>query len=232
MDRRMMRDGRNPYGSRGGYVDTTRGGRRMDYGYDRRSGRADYTRHHSMVDSNRMMDRGARYSNMKYAVPIENPDYERYDRNRRDYGYDRGEYRPIEIMGRFGGYYSMDDSDYYGNDYTHYDYYGDYRMDYGEDLKYYEKRLMEQIEPNVKNMLDKQQVLSKARNMGIRFDKYNEDEFFIVVLMMATDFGKTIGTSNIDVFIRMARDWLEDKDSNLKYADKLYEYLDRIVDGE
>jgi len=49
--------------------------------------------------------------------------------------------------------------------------------------------------------------------------------------MMVTDFGKTLGSASPDTYIKMAKNWLEDDDSTLKYSDKLYEYLDRIIEG-
>lgn len=77
-DRLTMReyrhDGRNPYGSRGGYVTSGRGrDRRMDYGYDSTErGRSDY--------------RGYDRYDRRY-------DDERYDRN---YEYDREYHRPMD----------------------------------------------------------------------------------------------------------------------------------------
>ena len=107
----------------------------------------------------------------------------------------------------------------------------DYAMD-EQELKYFEEKLVKQLEPNARSMFDKQQVIQKAKTMGIKFDNYGEEEFYIVVLMMYTDFGKTLGAGSVDVYVRMAKDWLEDKDSNLKYSDKLFEYLEKIVDAE
>lgn len=247
MDRRM-RDGRNPYGSRGGYVDSTRG-HRMDYaGYHGRSHRGDYARTHTRGYADRDVEGQVyrepciRYSNSAYGVPVNSMEdgrrYDRANRIQRDYGYDGHEYRPIEVMGRFGGYYSMDEEDYargnYNRDYRGYDY-GGYGMDYAMDeqeLKYFEEKLVKQLEPNTKTMFEKHNVLSKAKAMNINFDNYSENEFYVVVLMMFTDFGKTLGAGNVDVYVRMAKDWLEDKDSNLKYSDKLFEYLEKIVDAE
>lgn len=249
------RDGRNPYGSRGGYVssdrrmrDRARGrrdyARRSDYAIrgDYARGRRDYGDYaESEVQGQTYREPCVRYSNSAYGVPVSPAEDEaRYDRaNRYDRGhYDGAEYRPIEIMGRFGGYYSMDESDYRRGDYNRYDYnryndYGGYGMDYAEndDLKYYEKKLLSQLDEKQKMMLKKEEVIKKAEQNNVRFEDYDEEEFYIVVLMMVTDFGKTLGSSNPDTYIKMAKNWLEDDDASLKYGDKLYEYLDRIVDG-
>lgn len=233
---RRMRDMRNPYGSRGGYVSSDRA-RRRDYarGRDRARGRRDYG-DYAESEGQTYREPCVRYSNSAYGVPVSTEDEARRDRTMRD----RGEYRPVEVMGRFDGYYSMDEEDYArgrNRDYN-YDYakdYGGYGMDYAmdeEELKHFEKKLKKQLDEKAKTMLEKNQVLDKAEKMDIDFEDYSEEEFYIVVLMMYTDFGKTLGATNPDVYIKMAKNWLEDDDSNLKYSDKLYEYLESIVEGE
>lgn len=166
MDMRDMRgrDGRNPYGSRGGYVVSSRGrgrggrgrGRRgdrgMDYGYDM----AYDMRGQGRGESRGRSDRG------NYG------DYNEYDMRRGDYrGGDMGDYGdmrmrdghhypehqmgmggqtyyPIEAMGRFNGYWGMPQEDYGAN----YRYGGGMggRMDYGYDYGYgdYGEALSEQ----------------------------------------------------------------------------------------
>lgn len=251
MDYRM-RDGRNPYGSRGGYVSSDRRMRdrarmRRDYNPRRDYRGGDYRgRDYAESESQGQVYREpcVRYSNSAYGIPVSEEEMqdqarrERYDRARDYARYDGSEYRPIEFMGRFGGYYSMDENDYRRGDYNRYDYnryndYGGYGMDYGEeeDLKYYEKKLMNQLDERQKTMLKKEEILKKAEQSGVKFEDYSEEEFYIVVLMMVTDFGKTLGSASPDIYIKMAKNWLEDDDSTLKYSDKLYEYLDRIIEG-
>ena len=46
---------------------------------------------------------------------------------------------------------------------------------------------------------------------------------------MATDYGKTVGMNNIDQMLRMAYDWLDDKDSAIKGSEKLAVYYDEII---
>lgn len=252
---RRMRDMRNPYGSRGGYVSSDRARdrarerdreRRDRARRDRSRGRRDYAE----MDEEIYREPCVRYSNSVYGVPASREemedqarrDYARRDRARRERQDYDGHY------GSFGGYYSLEDEDYArdrgdyrGRDYGDYNRgygrdrdYGGYGMDYADEdeLKYYEKKLSSQLDEKAKSMFKKDDVLEKAEKLGIKFEDYDEEEFYIVVLMMFTDFGKTIGTTNPDIYIRMAKNWLEDDDSNLQYSEKLYEYLEKIVDAE
>ena len=68
--------------------------------------------------------------------------------------------------------------------------------------------------------------------MGVSMDKFNEDELLLTALMMYTDYCKTLGTANIDNYIRLAKDWLTDKDVAITGGDKLAVYHDCIVEGE
>ena len=58
------------------------------------------------------------------------------------------------------------------------------------------------------------------------------EEFYVTVLMLYTDYKKVIGNASIDPYIHMAKEWLKDPDSNLKYSDKLIAYHDCVVLGE
>ena len=167
-------------------------------------------------------------------------------RGRRDMrgGYDMGDYNR-------GGYSERDAR----RDYTSYsssDYarggrdYGDYargRRDYGydygmggdylepEEVEHWMKKLMEEVEDKDKPMLKMETIIKKAKDMGIEFDKFTPEEFHVAVLMVFTDYCKTLGTTNIDMYIRLAKDWLCDKDAELKYGEKLAAYHDYIVEG-
>lgn len=152
-EREMHGDGRNPYGSRGGYVVSSRGGRgrgrgrrgdrgMMDYGYDGR-----------VMQSYPTMHPQGDYGDMRGDMRMRDYDMARNQprgrngRFRRDYGEDyegdmrrgeyemdghhmgggrQGAYEPVEFMGYCSGYYgSPDHGDYRGRDYG----YG--RRDYG-----------------------------------------------------------------------------------------------------
>lgn len=159
------RDGRNPYGSRGGYV---RDSRRNDYG-----------------------------------------DYRRNDYNDRDY-----RDRDFDFNRR--------SSDY--GDYTD--------MDYAEMDEEYKTELEEwckELKKQARNPIPKSEVLSIAEQMGVRFDKYDEKEFFTTVMMLMSDY-PNIGQP--ETYIAMAKQWLEDKDSELTGSEKLAAYYYTIVKGE
>lgn len=214
----MSRDGRNPYGSRGGYVVSSRG-RGRDRG--------------DMRGSMRGNDRGMDYN---YSMP----EYDsRYDY--RGNSYDRGsdyhmgseyhrEYsRPMqyELYGVGGMRPRMD---------YNYDYGYDYRggRDYGEDMeKEYEEKLHKWIEKLKKHDRfgwNKEQVIQQAKSMGVKFEKYDELEFYATYLMMISDYPKQANEPHS--YLAMAKSFLEDEDAELKGSEKLCAYLYTIVLGE
>lgn len=228
--RRRMTDGRNPYGSEGGYVVSrrARGDRRMgrDYAYD-------YPNRYGDSENQR----------------LNNQREESYMRGRE---YD-GHYEPIEIMGRFNGYYGgaedyargMREQDYnYGRDYGYMPY-PPYMMDYGysrdyaqggeylsdKDLKMWADKLMRDVEEKDKQFLSRENIRKRADEMGIKFDKYSFEEFYVVVLMKYTDHCKTLGTANMDIYLKLAKDFFEDPDTALRYGEKLAAYYYDIVEG-
>lgn len=227
---RRMRDGRNPYGSEGGYVVSrrARGDRRMgrDYAYD-------YPNRYGDSENQRLNSQRE----------------EDYTRGR---GYD-GHYEPIEIMGRFNGYYGgaedyargMREQDYnYGRDYGYMPY-PPYMMDYGygrdyaqggeylsdKELKMWADKLMRDVEEKDKQFLSRENIRKRADEMGIKFDKYSFEEFYVVVLMKYTDHCKTLGTANMDIYLKLAKDFFEDPDTALRYGEKLATYYYDIVEG-
>ena len=226
--RRRVTDGRNPYGSEGGYVVSrrARGDRRMgrDYAYD-------YPNRYGDSENQRLNSQRE----------------EDYARGR---GYD-GHYEPIEIMGRFNGYYGGAEDytrgrDYnYGNDYARgrdYGYmpYPPYMMDYasqgGEylsdrDLQMWADKLMKKVEDKDKQFLSRENIRKRADEMGIKFEKYSFEEFYVVVLMKYTDHCKTLGTANMDIYLKLAKDFFEDPDTALRYGEKLAAYYYDIVEG-
>ena len=214
--RRMsqMRDGRNPYGSRGGYV-TSRDPRRRD-----RMGR--------MEDYN--YSRGEDYARGK-DYEYEGPEYQNRDMAmRRD-----GHYYPFEITGRMG--YEEEMYDPYYQDMM-YDYARGRGRDYAgaemlsnRELMDWSQKLMKDVEEKDKAFFKYENVEKKAKDMGIQFDKFTFDEFYTTVLMMYTDYCKTLGTANMDTYLRLAKDWLCDEDVAMRYSEKLATYYDTIVMG-
>lgn len=238
-------DGRNPYGSRGGYVVSSRGRRRrgdrgMDYG-----------------DMNYTGGRGGRpmrdytYQNM----PMH--DYRGYDMNEMPHNYDGthptshgSTYYPIQAMGTFEGYYGMPEQDYamggrrdYGYDmrydmrgyHNNMDYGYDFAGDFGEkltkaELEHWCHRLKENLNEQEKQMFSKEMISQKAKQMGREMSNFGIEELEVVTLMLLDDYKKTLG-ANVDLMVKIAYDWLDDKDSKLKGAEKLAVYYDEIVMG-
>lgn len=240
----MAMDGRNRYGSAGGYVssrrprrdramesDMARGGRGSSRGSN------DYGSYDPEYDS--------RYDN----------DYATGEYNTRDSVYGRELYgyygdTPFEIRRgysmRDGGMdYGEEDMNYdmrmnyprggRSRDYG-YDYRRDYGMDYGHDYKLdrqdieeWTKKLMHGIDEKEKEMFNKEKVLNKAKEMGIKFEDFTPEEFYVTVLMVFTDYSKTLGSANIDLYLRLAKDWLMDDDVEMKHGEKLASYYDNVV---
>lgn len=222
-DRAMGEDyARREYlGSNSGQYDSARG----DYAYsqqDMARGRRDY-------ESGRQSDMGYDYADMRM----------------RDGHYPMNEgktYYPIEAMGTFNGYYGMPEQDYArgGRDYGYsrmgYDYAGDYGETLTkEELEHWHKKLLKEVEEKDKQFFQKETLAQKARQMGVQMKGYNEDELAVATLMVYTDYCKTIKPlvgANMDIYLKLARDWLEDEDTAVKGGEKLAIYYDCIVEGE
>lgn len=247
-NRRMSggRDGRNPYGSAGGYVVSGRRGRR------------DRAMNENMA---RGMSRGNRSGNRG------SNDYGSYDAeydSRMDYDYGTGEYSPRDsVYGRelYGYYgdtpfeirrnYPMRDREMDMNYDRNMDYarggrgrgrdYGyDYRMDYGEDetmlskeeLDDWIEELMQDFDAREKEMFKKDKVMKRAEDLSIKFDHFKPEEYYATVIMLYKDHKKTLGTANVDIYLRLAKDWLMDDDVEMKHGEKLAAYYDNVVMAE
>lgn len=202
----MSRDGRNPYDSRGGYVSSRRmrgRDRGMDYNYpmSEYDSRYDYRGNSNARGQDYYM--GSEYPR-EHSRPMQ---YELYGvggmRPRMDYNYDYG-----------------------------YDYRGG--RDYGEDMdKEYEEHLHKWIEKLKKKdrfSWNKEQVIQRAKAMNIKFEDFDENEFYATYLMMISDFKQVANDPNM--YIALAKDWLMDDDVELKGSEKLCAYLYTIVLGE
>ena len=193
---RMMNDGRNPYGSRGGYVSTSRRGRdrAMDYGdyYPEYDPRMDYM------------------PNPQYPNPDYNMGYQRH-----------GQYqRPMYEMYGVGGIQPV----YHHN--MGYDY-GHEGMD--KEWEEHLHKWIEKLKKYDKFNMPKEEIINKAKSMGVKFDKYNEHEFVATYYMMMSDYPSIMSDPHLALV--MAKDFLEDKDSELKGSDKLCAYYYEIVKG-
>lgn len=224
---------------------------RMPMGRDARASypQMDYRR----TRMNRGMDRTHyhEYDSRHDYEPSDMPNRQSMDRN---YAMDYA--RNVNYSGRYGNVpfqlnsmedYEMDYArggrrDYRGGrDYNMgygYDYNYDYRYDYAMGNKLDEREiedwtheLLEHVDDKDREMLKKEKITKRAEEMGIKFEQFTKDEFYLVVVMEYTDHCKTFGSANIDTYIRMAKDWLMDDDVKVKFGEKLAAYYDYIVKG-
>lgn len=221
MDRAMRRssmrgDGRNPYGSRGGYVssrrmrdramnDMARGSRGGNRGYDRAMDDRNYYPEHDSRHYDRNMS--------DYRGQDSHRGYEQYGESYRPmdyemYGYGIGGIRPM---------YPMD----YGYDYAS----EDMEKEWKEDLEEWCKKLKK----HDRFGMPKEQLLQSARQMGVSFDEYDEKEFMTVYYMQMSDYPKIANEPH--TYLSMAKDWLHDEDSELKGSEKLCAYYYEIIKG-
>ena len=240
----MRRDGRNPYGSRGGYVTTHR---------DREM----YPHHYEMEDGRRRNARGQYMSDRAYDMPMRR-DYTDMP-HERDYGsfHEERGFKPVEAMGYFTGYYGGG-QDYARGDYNYpmesrrdyrydmgYDMRGrDYRYDYADDygenltkeeLEHWRKKLDHEVgDEQAKQFFKKENIEQKARAMGVEMKHFNAEELALASYMLYSDYCKSLKPyvgSNMDIFVKMGVEFLTDPDSAVKGGEKLALYHE-IVSGE
>lgn len=258
MPRRRMIDMRNPYGSRGGYVVSSRRrrDRGMDYDYDRRDYRGGDYEYNSMRDDRAYqeqdMERGRRYYEYGGQSDMARRDYG--DMRDMHYGERQGNFRPVEAMGYFSGYYGGGEDMARGGrrdygDYNYdmrydmrgrYDYGYDYAGDYGEnltreELEHWKKKLDNEVgDEQSKNFFRKENIEQKAKQMGIEMKNFNADELAMASYMLYSDFCRSLKPyvgQNMDVFVKMGEEFLNDPDSAVKGGEKLALYFD-IVSGD
>ena len=205
-DKAMRRDGRNPYGSRGGYVSSrrSRGGR----GRDR-----------DMADYNYGAERDRGYDMRYDREPMRADGHypmERYGEHHRPMQY--------EMYG-VGGMRPMNDYGYdYNYDYASYDYAKE-DEEYKKDLK----KWIEKLKGKDRFGWNKEQVIQKAKEMGVKFEDYTEEEFYATYLMMVSDYKNVSNDSHM--YLVLAKQFLEDDDIAMKGSEKLCAYLYEIVKG-
>lgn len=276
---RGMQDGRNPYGSQGGYVTSgRRDGLMMDdmRAYEQGTYQGDFAnmveqrqplRHDPYMPKDYAMNnqgmsgqsqRNDYGSGMPYAgVPaFYAQNGQGYDMARRnqmnDYGYDMARrnqmqggydghhlpqgqgatYYPIEAMGTFNGYYGMPNQDFARGQGNKRNDYGDYGETLSEeDLNKWCKKLKEQLDEREKQMFSKEAIARHVKQIGRQMQGFGEKELEVTTLMIYTDYKNSIG-QNLDLAVRLAFDWLNDKDAAVKGAEKLAIYHDCIVEGD
>jgi len=156
------------------------------------------------------------------------PEYDsRYDFARgRDRYHDEERYMGREQPGEYNRDYNYDMRR--GRDYRDYRDYADddYDKEYHEDLKKWAEKLKQYDRFN----MPKEQAINSARQMGVNFEDYDEDEFYTVYLMQVSDYPTIANEPRI--YLGMAKSWLEDKDIKLDGSDKLCKYMYEIAMAE
>jgi len=76
-----------------------------------------------------------------------------------------------------------------------------------------------------------QQTGEMAKRLGVKFDKFSEKAFWATVNMMFSDYYAVLG-ENPDIYARLAKAWLCDKDVAMMGDEKLHAYHCYIVEGE
>ena len=165
------------------------------------------------------------------------------------YGEREGNFRPVEAMGYFTGYYGG--GDYGRRDYGDYNYdmrydmrgrggrdYGyDYAGDYGEkltkqELEHWRKKLDNEVgDEQSKHFFKKDNIEQRAKQLGIEMKHFDAEELAIAGYMLYSDYCKSLKPyvgSNMDVFIKMGEEFLNDPDSEVKGGEKLALYFDMV----
>ena len=141
-------------------------------------------------------------------------------------------YYPVEAMGTFNGYYGMPQQDFARGQGNRRNDYGDYGETLSSDvLEKWCKSLKEQLDEREKSMFSKQAIMQHAKQIGRSMEGFGEKELEVATLMIYTDYKHSIG-QNLDLAVRLAFDWLNDKDTAVKGAEKLAVYYDCIVEGD
>lgn len=189
-----------------GYTDNARG-RDMNY-----MGDYHYVGDYPMGD---YRERNGRYGSMDYAR-----------RTRQDYAMGRQPTR------QYYGYYG--DTPFYTGSLR--DFRGDYNYgDYGEEMMSEEElcdwydELVEELEPNEKEMFNMDMVEKRAGELGIKFKEFSPEALAVVTVMLYDDYKDTLGKGNPDLYLKLAKDWLEDDDAEVSGEEKLTAYRDNIV---
>lgn len=165
-----------------------------------------------------------------------NRDY-RYNRDSRDYRYNR-DYREDMYNDNYrDGHMPYDNyvlkSGYYDREqrYHPYEYERDRREYDGNDE--WEKDIKEWCNElkryDIFN-LTKEEIIKKAKEMNVKFDNFDENEFITTYYMLISDF-PNVATSP-QFYLSLAKMWLNDKDVKLKGSSKLCAYYYTIVKGE
>lgn len=101
-----------------------------------------------------------------------------------------------------------------------------------EDIERWTKSLLGEMEERDRQQVKMDTVMKRAQDMGISFDKFTPEEFYVTVVMLHTDFSKVLPAQPMDTYIKMAKAWLCDPDASKRYGKKLAAYYEEIVNGD
>lgn len=158
--------------------------------------------------------------------------YDRYDRAESDY---MGTYRSDSgyMDSRYDRYHEHPGQYMYPTAYGvgHYIYGPDGR-DYDDAHEYHRdlEEWMHKLKKHDRFGLPKEEILKKAKEMGVKFHDFDEMEFYVVYLMMVSDFKHVANDPHY--YLAMAKEWLEDDDIKRRGSEKVCAYLYTIVLGE
>lgn len=182
----------------------------------RRNRRGQYMR-----DSKRMRGMDSR----DYYPEYPDREYREYDMG---YQYPDGHY-PME---RYGEYHRP--HGYYAKGMIQPMYYHDMGMDFAKEKDEYEEALHEWVSKlkhkETRFGWTKDQVISQAKTMGVKFDEFDEMEFYAIYLALVTDHPKAAAEPR--AYLNMAKEWLMDDDVKRTGSEKVCAYLYSIVLGE
>lgn len=157
-------------------------------------------------------------------------------RRGRDRAYDQRDYEESDYARR-GGYQNRgrDNRDYSREqDYRSYKDYDDYEDRTSNDMyRKYEYDLeewTEKLKKHDKFKMSKEDIINRARSMGVRFDDYSQEEYLAVYYMLMSDFPHV--ANDYSTYLHMAKKWLEDDDIEVSPSEKLSIYYYDIVKGE
>jgi hypothetical protein len=178
---------------------------------------------------------------MKRHMMMKDKEQERdYNYRENDYRGDyRNDYRRDYNRSEYPSYYGYDHrgSDYRERDYRGYDYRGeeyrgqDYHSEeqlmsmYKQDLEKWTYKLKEKD----RFKLSKEEVIKKAKNMGVAFMDYTENEFYVMYLLMLSLFKSVANEPH--TYLAMAKSALEEPSSSLSPSEKVQVIMYEIAMG-
>lgn len=98
-----------------------------------------------------------------------------------------------------------------------------------EDIEMWTRELMSEMEEKDRQLFRMESVIKRAKEMGVNFDKFSEEEFYLTVIMMHTALSKVLTNVPMDNWIKMAKAWLCDPMASKRYGKKLAAYYENIV---